>query len=351
MPIVLPVALSLFGSRDSEIRMRPVVDALSRAGFLVPVADPSSPSVDAAADPADLIEQHRPGVVLVHGGSAAALVAATAASERGIPVAHLDAGHCDGDVTDTLPSEPVRRMLGRIAALQLAPTEHARRVLLASAVPEGRIVVTGDPLVDAVLSADTATVASEDRRVVLVVAHRPENRGAPMQRIGSAVRVLAARFPGHVFVLCSGPELAVHAGLTTAAGRAPNILSTPLPPFAGLVRLLADATLVLTDCGELEEVAPSLDVPVLVLAATTDRPEGVLAGTSHTVGTRVETIVAEASALLADPLRHVAMARRPTPFGDGRAADRIVAALSALLGRGERWPDFAPRVEMGLASR
>ena len=347
MPIVLPVALSLFGSRDSEIRMRPVVDALSRAGFLVPVADLSSP----AADPADLIEQHRPGVVLVHGGSAAALAAANAASERGIPVAHLDAGRCGGDVTGSLPSEPVRRMLGRIAALQLAPTEHARRVLLASAVPEERIVVTGDPLVDAVLSADTATVAPEDRRVVLVVAHRPENRGAPMQRIGPAVRVLAGRFPGHVFVLCSGPELAVHAGLTTAAGLAPNILSTPLPPFAGLLRLLADATLVLTDCGELEEVAPSLDVPVLVLAATTDRPEGVLAGTSRTVGTRVETIVDEASALLADPVRHVAMARRPSPFGDGRAADRIVTALSALLGRGERSPDFVPRADAGLAAR
>jgi UDP-N-acetylglucosamine 2-epimerase (non-hydrolysing) len=92
-------------------------------------------------------------------------------------------------------------------------------------------------------------------------------------------------------------------------------------------------------------------VPVLVLAATTDRPEGVLAGTSRTVGTRVETIVDEASALLADPVRHVAMARRPSPFGDGRAADRIVTALSALLGRGERSPDFVPRADAGLAAR
>ena len=343
MPIVLPV----YGSRDSEVRMLPVVDALTRAGFLVPVADPTS----TAADPAALIGRRRPDAVLVHGGSAAALAAAMAASERGIPVAHVDAGRCDGDVTDSLPSEPVRRMLGRIAALHLAPTEHARRVLLASAVPEERIVVTGDPIVDAVLSADSSAVAAEDRRVVLVAAHRPENRGAPMQRIGSAVRVLAARFPGHVFVLCSEPEAAVHPGLTTAGGRAPNILSTPLPPFAGLLRLLADATLVLTDCGELEEVAPSLDVPVLVLAPTTDRPEGVLAGTSRTVGTRVETIVDEVSALLADPIRHLAMAHRPTPFGDGRAADRIVAALSALLGRGERLPDFVPCADIGFASR
>lgn len=351
MPIVLPVAVSLCGKRDSEIRMRPVVDALGRAGFLAPAADPFSAVVDPAADPAAAIEQHRPDAVLVHGGSVTALAAAMTASERGIPVAHLDAGRCDGDVTASLSGEPVRRTLSRIAALQLAPTEHARRILLASAVSEERIVVTGDPLVDAALSGDTSAPAAEDRTMVLVAAHRPENRGAPMQRIGSAVRVLAARFPGLAFVLCSGPELAVHAGLATAAGRPSNVLSTPVPPFPELVRLLAEARLVLTDCAELEEVAPSLDVPVLVLSTTTDRPEGVLAGTSRTVGTCVETIVEEASALLVDPNRHAAMAYRPSPFGDGHASERIVAALSALIGCGERRPDFAPRVDIGVASR
>ena len=343
MPIVMPV----YGSRDSEVRMRPVIQALEKAGYRVPVVDHSWRPSDLPL----LIERHRPDAVVVHGGSATALAGAVAASGRGIPVAHADAGRCDGDVSDVVPHEPVRRLIGRIAALQLAPTEHARRILLASAVPEDTIAVTGDPIIDAVLSAETAAFPAADRRVVLVAAHLAENRGATMRRIGSAVRVLAARFPDHTFLLCSGPELAVHAGLATAAGRARNILSTPLPPFAGVVRLLADVALVLTDCGELEEVAPSLDVPVLVLSTTTDRPEGVLAGTSRMVGTRVETIVDEASTLLADPVRHAAMAIRPSPFGDGRAAQRVTGAISAMLGVGERLPDFAPRARADLANR
>lgn len=343
MPIVLPV----YGSRDSEIRIRPVVRALAEVGLLVPVAEPRKTATDAAA----LLEQHRPDVVLVHGGSTTALAGATAASERGIPVVHLDAGRCGGEVEGPLTNEPVRRLLGRIAALHLAPTEHARRVLSASAIPGERIVVTGDPLLDAVAAAGAEAVPVDERRTVIVAAHGRENRGAPMRRVGSAVRVLAARFPEQVFVLCSGPELAVHAGLTTASARPSNIVSTPVPSFSDTVRLLARSALVLTDCGELEEVAPTLDAPVLVLASTTDRPEGVLAGTSRVVGTRVEAIVEAASALLTDSAARSAMARTASPFGDGHASHRVAAAVSALLGRGERLPDFSPSEGASVAIR
>lgn len=353
MQIVMPV----YGTPDEETGLRPIIRAVRDSpGFrVVPGGIGSLFDRGSPADPGSLMDAERPSLVLVHGGTSTALAAAFAAAERGIPVAHVGAGRCGGDIADALPHEPVRRILGRMAQLHLAPTEHAKRILLAAAVPEERIVVTGGTLVDAAKAAveeespASERVTGDGRPIVLVVAHQRENVGIPMQRVGDAVRVLAARFPDHAFVIAAGPELAVHAGLAASARRASNIRTAPIVPFAGMVRLLSRATLVLTDCGEIEEVAPGLGVPVLVLGATTERPEGVLAGSCRMVGTNVESIVEESSALLSDPLRSAAMANAADPFGDGRAAERTVAALSALLGRGERLPDFAPSAALAGA--
>ncbi|WP_249776667.1 UDP-N-acetylglucosamine 2-epimerase [Leifsonia sp. C5G2] len=137
-----------------------------------------------------------------------------------------------------------------------------------------------------------------------------------------------------------GPDLAQHAGLGPDLGRTANIHSLGQPRFDALLELIGRSVLVLTDCTRIEEVAPSRNVPVLVLGDTTARPEGVLAGTSAVIGTRVERMVEAASGLLTDPVLHAAMAGAASPFGDGRAAERVVAALAHLLGCGTRLPDF-----------
>jgi UDP-N-acetylglucosamine 2-epimerase (non-hydrolysing) len=330
----MPAIMTIHDSPDGWIRMEPVVRALHASPVLRTAGDPAD---GPQGDPEALLDSMRPDAVLVGAATSRSLAAASAASRRGIPVAHLSAGRRS---SLSAQAGPVDRDLDRIADLHLAPTEHAARVLLAASIPDDRIVVTGDTVVDAVRSIGAAR-RGDGPGIVLVVAHRPENAGAPLRRIGAAVRVLAGRFPRQAFVLSAAPELAVHAGLGSGPGRAPNIHSIAQPGFPGLMELIGRSALVLTDCTRVEEVAPSLDVPVLILGDTTSRPEGVLAGTSAVVGTRVEKLVEEASAVLSDPVRHALMAGTASPFGDGRAAERVVAALAALLGCGSRLPDFA----------
>ncbi|MDN4598222.1 UDP-N-acetylglucosamine 2-epimerase [Leifsonia virtsii] len=333
----MPTVMTVHESPDDWIRMEPVVRALHASALLRPVRGTGAEPRD---DVESLVEALRPDAVLVESASPRALAAARAASRLGLPVAHLSAGRRAGDRADGVAEEPGRRELDRLSRLHLAPTEHAARVLLAASVPEHRIVVTGDPLIDTVLSHPRVPSPAGAQPIVLVVAHRPQHAGAPVRRLGAAVRILAARFPGHAFVLSADPDLAVHAGLGSELGRAANIHSLAQPRFEVLLELIGRSALVLTDCTRIEEVAPSCDVPVLVLGDTTARPEGVLAGTSAVMGTRVERMVEEASGLLADPVRHASMAGAPSPFGDGRAAERVVAALAELLGCGTRLPDF-----------
>lgn len=374
----------VYGTRPEAIKMAPVVRALQESPLFRPVVvltgqhrsilDQVNAVFEVEADHdlaimspnqtlhditvrtmsglQPLFDSEAPDAVLVQGDTTSAMAAAIAAFERKIPVVHLEAGLRSGDLFDPFPEEANRRIIGQIASLHLAPTEHARRNLLASGVPEARITVTGNTVIDALHlmlrrepdfeDARVAEVAEGERPMVLVTAHRRENHGAPMERIGSAVRVLAGRFPGHDFVLPAHPNPAVRTHLLAALGAAPNILVTEPVAFTDMVHLLDRATLVLTDSGGVQEEAPALATPVLVLRETTERPEAVLAGTSRLVGTNVETIVDEAAALLDDPVRHAAMAQVASPFGDGHATERTVAALGALLAGGVRLRDFSP---------
>jgi UDP-N-acetylglucosamine 2-epimerase (non-hydrolysing) len=318
---ILPVG----GSADADFRMRPIVLALHDSEAFAPV----DAAEDALAD-----------AVLIHGGTPRGLEATLAAAARGIPVVHVDAGRRDAHQAGGAPCEPARRTISGIASLHLAPTEHAKRILLASGVPEERIVVTGSTVVEAVLPV--LGRAAPGRPAVLIALRSSEADSAAAKRVGTAVRVLAARFPGHDFVLSAGPELAAHAGLASTPARPVNIRNLPHLSFAEVAVLLGRAVLVLTDRAEIEEIAPTAHTPALVLGTTTERPEGLLAGCSRLVGTNVETIVQEAAELLTDPLRHAAMADVATPFGDGRASQRVLAAVAALLGEGDRLHDFAP---------
>lgn len=333
----MPTVMTVHDSPDDWIRMEPVVRALRTSTSLRPVGDTAP---EPRGDVESLVETLRPDVMLVESASPRGLAAARAASRLGFPVAHLSAGRRADARAERAGEAPGRRELDRLSQLHLAPTEHAARVLLAASVPEQRIVVTGDTLVDAVLSRPWVPSPDGERPIVLVVAHRPEHAGAALRRIGAAVRILAARLPGHAFVLSAGPDLAVHAGLGSHLGRTANIHSLAQPRFEALVEWIGRSALVLTDCTRIEEAAPSREVPVLVLGDTTARPEGVLAGTSAVIGTRVERIVEETSGLLTDPVRHASMAGAASPFGDGRAAERVVAALADLLGCGTRLADF-----------
>ncbi|MDR6972528.1 non-hydrolyzing UDP-N-acetylglucosamine 2-epimerase [Leifsonia shinshuensis] len=378
MHTVMPV----YGTRPEAIKMAPVVRALQQSPLFRPtvvltgqhrdILDQVNTTFGVSAD-ADLgimtprqtlhditvrtmtglqplLDRHVPDAVLVQGDTTSAMAAALAAFERKIPVVHIEAGLRSGDLFDPFPEEANRRIIGQIASLNLAPTAHAKRNLLASGVPEARIAVTGNTVIDALhLMLDRAPAFGDpaltralagDAPLVLVTAHRRENHGEPMRRIGTAVRVLAARFPDHVFVLPAHPNPAVREHLLAALGTAPNILVTAPVAFPEMVHLMDRATLILTDSGGVQEEAPALGSPVLVLRETTERPEAVLAGTSRLVGTHVETIVDEAAVLLTDPVRHAAMAHAASPFGDGHAAARTVAALGALLGGAERLPDF-----------
>lgn len=356
----MPSIVAVHGSLDAELRIQPIVRALHASALFHPMALSPAPSGEQPTDQWWAGAGPAPDIVLVHGGTRSALAAARAATERGIPVVHLDAGRHGGEAAGGegagdegaggAVNEPVRRALGRIASLHLAPTEHAKRMLLASAVPEERIVVVGDTIVDALpalrggsLAVDPtfARALAGGHPVVLIAVHRAHDRAAIL-RVGAAIRVLAGQFPSHLFVFIAPPSTLVHAGLTVSSQRTANVYTPPVPPFAGMVRLVEHAVLVLTDYSEVEEIAPSLDTPVLVLATTTERPEGVLAGTARVVGTDVETIVGQCAALLSDPARHEEVTRRASPFGDGRSSDRVVAALAALVGRGERLPDFLP---------
>lgn len=380
MHTVMPV----YGTRPEAIKMAPVVRALEESALFRPavvltgqhrhILDQVNATFGVRAE-ADLgimtprqtlhditvrtmtglqplLDRHAPAAVLVQGDTTSAMAAALAAFERKIPVVHVEAGLRSGDLFDPFPEEANRRIIGQIASLNLAPTAHARRNLLASGVPEHRIAVTGNTVIDALHLMLDRSPRFEDRvlgaalagdaPLVLVTAHRRENHGEPMRRIGTAVRVLAARFPDHVFVLPAHPNPAVREHLVAELGAAPNIVVTSPVAFPEMVHLMDRASVILTDSGGVQEEAPALGTPVLVLRETTERPEAVLAGTSRLIGTRVETIVEEAALLLTDPVRHAAMARPASPFGDGRAADRTVAALAAMLGQGERLPDFEP---------
>lgn len=287
-----------------------------------------------------------PDAVVVQGDTTTCLAAALAAFYRRTPVVHLEAGLRTGNSYDPFPEEGNRRLTADIAALHLAPTATSKANLLREGVSGRDVVVTGNTVIDALLDVAARDSIRErpriDRRTVLITAHRRESWGEPMARIARAIARLAKRFGDTNFLLPAHLNPAVRDVLLPPLFGIDNVtIAAPLD-YRNFVRAMRDSTLVLTDSGGVQEEAPSLGKPVLVMRDTTERPEAVVAGTVRLVGTDEGLIFEETSRLLTDESAYQSMARSVNPYGDGRAAQRCVCAIEHFLGLGRRPSEFAP---------
>ena len=293
-----------------------------------------------------VMDEEKPDRVMVQGDTATAMAGALAAYYRKIPVDHVEAGLRSGNIYHPWPEEVNRKMIGAIASLHFAPTTTSQAALLRENVAADRIHVTGNTVIDALMWVGERIKANPalagglaelearfaGKRIIGVTSHRRENFGEGMENIAQAIREIAARpdvaiiFPVHL-----NPN--VRAVMNTALAGLDNVaLIEPLdyPHFAHLLGL---AEIMLTDSGGVQEEAPALGKPVLVMRETTERPEGVEAGTAKLVGTDSARIVSEIFSLLDDKQSYEAMARAHNPFGDGYAARRIVEILRQEIGQ------------------
>jgi len=285
-----------------------------------------------------VVEEIKPDWILAQGDTTTVLAAALVAYYHKVPFGHVEAGLRTGDRYRPFPEEVNRCIADSLADLLFAPTERARQALLREGIFAVRILVTGNTVIDALLSVaeqpydwSSGPLASlpDNARLVLITAHRRESFGAPFREICFAIRELALQFEsyGVHFVYPVHPNPNVRQPVGEILSGIPNVsLIEPLD-YLSLVHLMKRSTLILTDSGGIQEEAPSLGVPVLVMRDTTERPEGVEAGVARLVGAQRDRIFAEAKHLLQDPVAHAAMATRANPYGDGRAASRIVSAL------------------------
>jgi UDP-N-acetylglucosamine 2-epimerase len=282
----------------------------------------------------------QPDWVLAQGDTTTALVAALLAYYHRRSFGHVEAGLRTGDKYRPFPEEINRRLAGVIADAHFAPTARARQALLREGIPDGQIHVTGNTVVDAVQAIasrpydwDSGPLGElpRDGRLVLITAHRRESFGGPFQEICQAIVELARAFAAEgvhfVYPVHLNPN--VRRPVSELLAGVPNIhLLAPLD-YPALIHLMQRSELILTDSGGIQEEAPGLGVPVLVLRDTTERPEGIEAGVGWLVGTRRERIVAETKRLLGHPAARAAMTTGTNPYGDGRAAARIAAILLA----------------------
>jgi UDP-N-acetylglucosamine 2-epimerase (non-hydrolysing) len=282
-----------------------------------------------------------PRAVVVHGDTTSAAGAALASFHLQIPVAHVEAGLRTGDTGSPFPEELNRQLIARIAGVHFSPTVLNLQNLVREGVPAADVFVTGNTAIDALVWArglraryDQPALADleddDSTPVVTVTAHRRENWGAGLAGIGTGVRRLAALHPDVRFVLPLHPNPAVRAVLAGALAEVPNARLVEPLGYVAFARLLARSTVVLTDSGGIQEEAPALGVPVVVTRETTERTEGVEAGTLELVGTDPDRIVAAVGRLLSDPAEHARRARLTNPYGDGRAAHRIATVCERI---------------------
>jgi UDP-N-acetylglucosamine 2-epimerase (non-hydrolysing) len=292
------------------------------------------------------LDQARPDMALVQGDTTTVLVAALACFYRRIPIGHVEAGLRTGDIWSPFPEEVNRRLATPLVGLHFAPTESARAALLREHVPDEIISVTGNTVIDAlhmeleVQRRDARVREGVERELsgmlgadfervpfVLITGHRRENFGNGIEQICEAIATLARRFPDHRFVYPVHLNPNVHVHVTRLLGGLPNVRLLPPQGYRTFVALMARCRLVLTDSGGVQEEAPSLGKPVLVMRDTTERPEGIAAGTAVLTGARAEAIADHAIRLLTDAKSYQAMASARNPYGDGHAAERIVERI------------------------
>ncbi len=365
--------LSIFGTRPEAVKMAPVIKALEgTAGIESRVCVTAQhremldqvlglfaiqPNIDlnlmrpnqalpeltadilTHLDP--VLAAEKPDWVLVQGDTTTVMATALLCYYHRIRIGHVEAGLRTDDKWQPFPEEINRRVASVLADLHFAPTEHSRQNLLREGVPERSIVVTGNPVIDALREIaarpappeaqellDRLGICQGGKELVLVTAHRRENFGQPFENICQALRSLAEAYPQRlqlVYPVHLNPNIQEPAYRLLAS--TPNITLLKPLDYLPLVHLMKHATLVLTDSGGIQEEATSLGKPTLVLRNVTERPEGVEAGVLKLVGTDPQLILNEACRLLEDPAAYQAMANARNPFGDGHAAGRIVQAI------------------------
>lgn len=358
--------LCVIGTRPEAIKMAPVVAALRAhpAGFRVTVVataqhrdmldqildnfairpdidldimseGQSLPELTARLLPAfdRVLGETRPDFVLAQGDTSTVLIAALAAFYRRIAFGHVEAGLRTHDMARPFPEEMNRTLVGRLARRHYAPTESAAANLRREGVPEEAVVVTGNTVIDALFhmvrhEPVLPFALPPERRMVLVTAHRRENFGAPFEEVLAAIAALVAAYPDIEIVYPVHPNPNVRRPAYRRLGALDRVrLIEPLD-YAGFVAAMRRSHLIISDSGGVQEEAPALGKPVLVLRTVTERPEAVAAGVVRLVGVDSATIVHEAGRLLTDPAAYAAMATGASPYGDGHAAERIAADLA-----------------------
>jgi UDP-N-acetylglucosamine 2-epimerase (non-hydrolysing) len=369
--------LTIFGTRPEAIKMAPLVIALAnddrfdaklcvtgqhremldqvlslfdiRPDFDLAIMKPQQTLSDVFAATMDKLQpvfaSFKPDMVLVHGDTASTFASTLSAFFHQVPVGHVEAGLRTGNLKSPWPEEANRKLTGALANLHFAPTETSRRNLLAEHVDVETILVTGNTVVDALLQMtsrlknDSAMIVAlnakfsflrHEKRMVLVTGHRRENFGDGFERICDALGQIADLFPDVDIVYPVHLNPNVREPVNRLLSRFSNVHLIEPIDYLPFVYLMERSTLVLTDSGGIQEEAPSLGKPVLVMRDTTERPEAVEAGTVKLVGTNVEEIVKGVSTLLSDVALYKKMSTAHNPYGDGNASQRIVERLAQL---------------------
>lgn len=296
----------------------------------------------------DVLAKEKPDLVLVHGDTTTTFAGALASYYQQVPVGHVEAGLRTGDIYSPFPEEMNRKLTGAIAAIHFAPTATAKANLLKENVNPSHIYVTGNTVIDALMTTvagdydfgdDLKDVDFHNHRVILLTTHRRENLGEPMRHIYKALRRIIEEIPDTEIVFPVHRNPLVRKVVEEELAGVDRIhLIDPMEyePFANLMSL---SSLVLTDSGGIQEEAPSLGKPVLVLRNTTERPEAVEAGTVRLIGTDKDVVYAETKRLLTDQAAYDAMSNAVNPYGDGKASQRIVQAILHAFSGEEAVPD------------
>lgn len=285
----------------------------------------------------DVFIQEKPDLVLVHGDTTTTFAGSLAAFYQQVPVGHVEAGLRSGDKYSPFPEEMNRRLTGAIADLHFAPTDTAARNLLREGQIEERIYITGNTVIDALLETVKADYYFAEQklqkldfarqRVILVTTHRRENLGEPMRQMYLAMRDIIKEFPDVVLVFPVHKNPAVRQVVNEVLGGLERVVLVEPLDYEPFANLMQRSYLVLTDSGGLQEEAPALGKPVLVLRENTERPEAVAAGTVELVGTKREAVYQSTKRLLLNDVEYLRMAHAINPYGDGQASHRICQAL------------------------
>lgn len=383
--------LVIYGTRPEAIKVAPVVSAMHASDNLVPIVavtgqhramldqvnalfgihprhdlDIIRPrqtleqiTTSALEGVSGILDEENPDAVLVQGDTTTCFAAALAAFYRKVPLIHLEAGLRTRDPYNPFPEELNRRLTTQLATVHLAPTPMSKASLLAEGISPSSVFVTGNTVIDALLDVVARDLPTNNtelgrvgaRRFVLVTSHRRESWGEPMACTARALARLARAFPDVALVLPAHLNPAVREVLLPPLAGLDNVIVTEPLAYGDFARAMATCSVVLTDSGGVQEEAPSLGKPVLVLRETTERPEAVEAGTVRLVGTDEDEIVTAVTRLLSDPLEYETMARAVNPYGDGLASGRVIQAIENYFELGPRPEDFRPANSNGHIPR